>query len=365
MFQRYISTCQPLLTGTEIDPYQIDHHTVSIKYQYCFGKIDKSQNQQISQQDRLFQLIVKGLLYESCVEYCQACATQTNENYDLNDPSILLMQTQLQESDASLLTWLHALSHDTFSCPFEEKSLKINMDRFIKPNLEATWADHILSNPIKPKQVFPYNALPTGRSRNTELMSRSLAPQYDGLSFGLNRSQIFNGFTEIEFQPVQPSNGTPTGNNRQSNRNIINDISRSVAMFNFSDTSSNGRQQATPMRPLNGIQEEDQHQYISTSNSTSSSSLSMRKMPDSPTNISANQMQPSKSNNKQPSNPLASPLTPKELKIKEAVYLENASMNDSSLFKVQLRIIMTCLLKTTKKKIFFCYFFLLQGIQKK
>jgi hypothetical protein len=230
------------------------------------------------------------------------------------------MQTQLQETDASLLTWLQALSHDTFSCPFEEKSLKINMDRFIKPNLEATWADHILSNPIKPK-MFPYNALPTGRSRNTELMSRSLAPQYDGLSFGLNRSQIFNGFTEIEFQPVNPTGTTAATPTTRNNR--INELSRSVAMFNFNDTPS---AKHTPARHLNEIEEEDQQQYNSTSNSTSSSSLSMRKVPDSPTNINVNQIQTSKSVTK-----------PKEQKIKEAVYLENASMNDSSLFKVSFR----------------------------
>ena len=84
------------------------------------------------------------------------------------------MQMHLSETDASLLSWLHALPIDTFSCPFEEKPLKLGMDRFVKPNLEATWADAILATPIKPQQLFPYNAVPTGRSRNTELMSRSL-----------------------------------------------------------------------------------------------------------------------------------------------------------------------------------------------
>ena len=54
------------------------------------------------------------------------------------------MQMHLSETDASLLSWLHALPIDTFSCPFEEKPLKLNMDRFVKPNLEATWADAIL-----------------------------------------------------------------------------------------------------------------------------------------------------------------------------------------------------------------------------
>jgi len=95
-----------------------------------FLQVDKTTTS-LSQNDRLFQLIIKGLLYESCVEYCQARATASQENYNLNDPTILLMQTQLSETDASLLSWLHALPIETFSCPFEEKSLKINLDRFI------------------------------------------------------------------------------------------------------------------------------------------------------------------------------------------------------------------------------------------
>ena len=97
-----------------------------------------SNNKFISSNERLVQLIVKGVLYESCVEYCQAKATQSTEAYNLNDPNILLMQMQLSETDASLLSWLHALPSDTFSCPFEEKPLKLSLNKFIKPNLEAT-----------------------------------------------------------------------------------------------------------------------------------------------------------------------------------------------------------------------------------
>jgi hypothetical protein len=86
----------------------------------------------IAQNERLTQLIVKGLLYESCVEYCQARATSSVESYNLGDPNVLLMQMHLSETDASLLSWLHALPIDTFSCPFEEKPLKLNMDRFVE-----------------------------------------------------------------------------------------------------------------------------------------------------------------------------------------------------------------------------------------
>ena len=65
--------------------------------------------------------------------------------------------------------------------------------------------------------MFPFNATPTGKPRSTELMSRSLAPQYDGLSYGLIRSQIFGDY----------------------NRNFVNDMSRSLAICNLKDNGQN------------------------------------------------------------------------------------------------------------------------------
>ncbi|CAF0755787.1 unnamed protein product [Didymodactylos carnosus] len=179
-----------------------------------FLQIDK-QTTSIGQGDRLVQLLVKGLLYESCVEHCQARATATDETIDLTDPNTLLLSTRLSDTDVSLLSWLHALPTETFSCPFEQKSLSLNIEKFQKPILEATWAEHVLSTPFKPTTMFPFNATPTGKPRSTELMSRSLAPQYDGLSYGLIRSQIFGDY----------------------NRNFVNDMSRSLAICNLKDNS--------------------------------------------------------------------------------------------------------------------------------
>lgn len=248
-----------------------------------------------SQNERLVQLIVKGLLYESCVEYCQARATSSIEAYNLADPNILLMQMQLSETDASLLSWLHALPLDTFSCPFEEKPLKLNMNKFIKPNLEATWADAILATPIKPQQLFPYNAVPSGRSRNTELMSRSLAPQYDGLSFGLSRSQIFTSGIEMQLNPSEANKNDinqyvpnqtdafPKKSQQQYYQRDLNEMTKSIALFNlemndkpkiinnqnteaqnnsnskFGNLSNSYMSRLNSMQPtiLNGIQEED------------------------------------------------------------------------------------------------------------
>jgi WD40 repeat protein len=148
----------------------------------------------IAQGDRLTQLLIKGLLYESCVEHCQARATNTNETIDLTDTNSLLNHTRLSDTDVSLLSWLHSLPNETFSCPFEQKALSVHVDKLQKPVLEATWTEHVLSTPFKPQTMFPFNATPTGKPRSMEFMSRSLAPQYDGLSNGLIRSQISNDF---------------------------------------------------------------------------------------------------------------------------------------------------------------------------
>lgn len=243
-------------------------------------------------------MIIKGLLYESCVEYCQARATSSQEGYNLSDPNVLLLQSQLSETDASLLSWLHSLPIDTFSCPFEEKSLKINMDRFIKPNLEATWADLILTTPMKPKQMFPYNAVPTGRSRNTELMSRSLAPQYDGLSFGLNRSLIFNGSTT------------------QTNVNQLTEITKNLNINN----KDQQKQMNSSIKPLNGIKEEEvsPSQSIQQPLKASTSPQSSRKMLNS---SSSNDMNKTKDLSKQS---------------QQTLILDNVNMHDSSLFRVIL-----------------------------
>jgi hypothetical protein len=276
------------------------------KYLMSNEAVPSKQTQQlISQNERLVQLIVKGLLYESCVEYCQARATNSDETYNLSEPSIMLMQMQLSETDASLLSWLHSLRWDTFSCAFEEKPLKINMERFNKPNLEATWADAILATPIKPQQLFPYNAVPSGRSRNTELMSRSLAPQYEGLSFGLNRSQIFTSGIEMQLNNASPGGTVTNGNSasnfsekqqqhfqqqsqhqqpnysmnkRQNQRDNVNELTRSIALFTYTESSDKAMSSPTQLQAQsqpsasNSVNAAPQFNQSSSSSSSNSSS---------------------------------------------------------------------------------------------
>jgi len=136
----------------------------------------------VSHGDRMIQLLVKGLLYESCVDFCQREATGSQSP---RQTPALLTGAGLEDADVSLLSWLEAVPHDAFACPFEQRSLRVNIEPIVRPHLEASWSDQILASPIRPT-TFPHSATPASRPRSVDQMSRSLNPQYDGLARGLS-----------------------------------------------------------------------------------------------------------------------------------------------------------------------------------
>lgn len=145
----------------------------------------------LAENDRLMQLVLKGMLYESCVEFCQTQATSTssegNDEQELSFSSIF-SNSGFSDADLSLLSWLQYIPTETFSCPFEQKPLKVDVNPLIKPSLEASWSEQILVTPIKPK-MFPHSAVPTSRPRSADFMTRSLNPQFDGLAYGLLKNR--------------------------------------------------------------------------------------------------------------------------------------------------------------------------------
>lgn len=129
-----------------------------------------------------------GLLYESCVEFCQRRALSGNGGKERSAPqlrfgSLLTSTKKSHDSDLSLLSWLQSIPADTFAHPFEQRTLDVDVERLEKPLLETSWTEHMLITPIKPK-LFPYSAMPFGRPRSVDVMSRSLNPSLDGLPFG-------------------------------------------------------------------------------------------------------------------------------------------------------------------------------------
>ncbi|KAI2650321.1 WD repeat-containing protein 47 [Labeo rohita] len=133
--------------------------------------------------DRLFQLLIKGILYECCVEFCQSKAT----GEEISEEEVLLAVDVLcgngcEELDLSLLSWLQNLSPSVFACAFEQKTLSIHVDRLVKP-VRTGHAD--LLTPLLTK-LSPCPASPLRRPQSADTyMSRSLNPALDGLSHGL------------------------------------------------------------------------------------------------------------------------------------------------------------------------------------
>uniref|UniRef100_A0A665TPZ9 WD repeat-containing protein 47-like n=1 Tax=Echeneis naucrates TaxID=173247 RepID=A0A665TPZ9_ECHNA len=134
--------------------------------------------------DRLFQLLLKGVLYECCVEFCQSKAT----GEEITESEVLLGVDMLcgngcDDLDLSMLSWMQNLSHSVFSCAFEQKQLNIHVDRLVKP-AKTGYAD--LLTPLISK-LSPYPSSPLRRPQSADTyMSRSLNPALDGLSYGLS-----------------------------------------------------------------------------------------------------------------------------------------------------------------------------------
>lgn len=170
----------------------------------------KSQTpQQSAKNDRLIQLVIKGLLYESCVNYCQAKATgggavePANGAHSLMNGSgksdkneitfckVLDSNNGFTDSDLSLLSWLQSIPTETFSVPFEQKTLNVDVERLEKPSLETSWTEHMLITPIKPK-TFPHSVIFFTRPKSAaDIMTRSLLPSFEGGSL-LKQGEFLN-----------------------------------------------------------------------------------------------------------------------------------------------------------------------------
>ena len=91
------------------------------------------QSRNIAVQDRLLQLVVKGLFYETCIEYCQSKATGTKPA-DVNIFSVRtnVLQGIADDYSANLLSWVRNLDDEVFSQPFEQVSVEIILEKLGK-----------------------------------------------------------------------------------------------------------------------------------------------------------------------------------------------------------------------------------------
>uniref|UniRef100_A0A1I8HLF8 CTLH domain-containing protein n=1 Tax=Macrostomum lignano TaxID=282301 RepID=A0A1I8HLF8_9PLAT len=199
----YKQLCLLLTTPKLEDNCQYAHWNPSASRVACFNqlrpllepilRLDARQaaaaQSAISKNDRLLQLLTKGLLYEACVELCQARATSPPDTFvDLIIPSVTA-DTELSDADMSLISWLQSVPVSAFACPFEQQDLTVDVQRLARPSLEASWAEQLLVQPPKPK-MFPYSHIPSGRSRAaTELLSRSMMAMQQQQHLAMNSHQ--------------------------------------------------------------------------------------------------------------------------------------------------------------------------------
>ncbi|XP_054770196.2 WD repeat-containing protein 47-like [Lytechinus pictus] len=157
-----------------------------------FLPVDKAlaENESTASKDRLVQLILKGLLFENCVEYCQQKAI----NRDAKTSQIVLRSmmtgTPADDADLSLLSWLQSLPFDTFATPFEQRSLQISVNKIIKPS--TSFSEQIMTpmtpTPGSKTRMYPSPSPSTptlyrGRpfSSSSRALSQSLTPNLESL----------------------------------------------------------------------------------------------------------------------------------------------------------------------------------------
>ncbi|XP_054157666.1 WD repeat-containing protein 47-like [Oppia nitens] len=199
-------------------------------------------SQKTAKGDRLMQLVIKGILYESCVEYCRQKADDVSGGKIVSQMkySDILDGTGFSNSDASLLSWLQSIPIDTFNHPFEQKKLNVEVEQLDKPSLMASWSEVILVTPIKPK-VFPHSATPFTRKKASDLMSKSLTP---GLVDALTKSVM--NFSISDMTAMSRSSYASTGfhlnsnnNNTQNNSNCITNNNNNTSAANNSNNNNN------------------------------------------------------------------------------------------------------------------------------
>ena len=151
------------------------------------GKSNGQQQQQIAKNDRLMDLIFKGLLYELCLNTVMKRLQQQQQS-ETFEPNIFNGITH--HGDNNQWKWLN-LNQFFGKIPIEYLHQMIDSDdgdgrhskienhnhcsiaKHEKPELIASWSEMIFSAPIKPK-IFPHIDVPYTRLKATDLMSKSL-----------------------------------------------------------------------------------------------------------------------------------------------------------------------------------------------
>ena len=213
--------------------------------------------------DRLLHLVIKGLCFESCVDYCQLRAINGNLSEDLhvcigdnilNGPS--------QESSGNFLSWLKNLSQDAFITPFEPVSLEVDLKRVKqasgvlfhksprRDDAEILSRSLSLSGmPATADIASHLSALETGRNNAAMFDHRPHSTEpLKGVSQSYNEFH-YKGYPEKE--PITYAVNNGLGENRSATK-LENDGQREMQTFVPDSNSHEVVQEHEPSQPSAG-----------------------------------------------------------------------------------------------------------------
>lgn len=105
----------------------------------------KVNTKRVSSNDRLLHLVVKGLFYESCIDYCQSVGSGTN---DVNNEFLKkdLLKSNFDDYSSNLLSWVLSLPYEAFVTPFQQIEVDVRFNRLTKHAFmaEAFYVPNIL-----------------------------------------------------------------------------------------------------------------------------------------------------------------------------------------------------------------------------
>ena len=155
--------------------------------------------------DRLLNLVIKGLCFESCVDYCQLRAINGTLSEDLHVyTGDNLLNGPTQESSGNFLSWLKNLPQDAFITPFEPVSLEVDLKR------------------VKQASGVLFHKAP--RRDDAEILSRSLS-----LSGRPATTDIASHLSTLE----TGRNSGATLNNREHSTQPLKGVSHSYNEFHY------------------------------------------------------------------------------------------------------------------------------------
>ena len=85
----------------------------------------------VATEDRLLSLLSKGLLYENCIDFCQKQAMHRTSASDFSVTNVQtdFFRAQSPHSSGNFYSWLHSLPPETFVTPFEQLSIKVEVEK--------------------------------------------------------------------------------------------------------------------------------------------------------------------------------------------------------------------------------------------